>query len=370
MKSPIAHAPLAVPRRLRGFGMVELMVSLVLGLVIVAAMGQLYSGSKQSYRTSDTTARLNENGRFAGDFLANDLRMAAYLSCGGPSARVGNSVDGGDSWIYRAEGVEGYEGGVDNLPSELNGLVRAGTDVLIVRRAAIELERALIEKQTSPEIMRLGLNHGFEIGEILVISNPACTQTSLFQVTDLANQEDPTETQVFDSVVHETTDELGPGNCTDNLFGGFDCNNPGQAENGAFREGSMVSRYSVSAYYVTASDPPTLARKRLSHADGHAVLVTDELIRDVENLQVLYGRNTNADPARSVDDYVAANQVTNWKTVVSVRFALLMRSHEEHVRTVPVSQSYDMLGATVTAPSDSRLRRVFSNVVALRNQLP
>jgi len=365
---PATAAPLA-RRPPRGFGLVELMVALTLGMVMIAAMGQLYSGSRQAYVTGNTMARLSENGRFAEDFLANDLRMAGYFSCGGQSARIGNSVDGVGSWIYRTGGIEGYEGGVDTLPSELMGQVRPGTDVLIVRRAAIDLERTLIQRSASG-MMRLGLDHGFKIGEILVISDPSCTQTSIFQVTDLVNQANPSVTDVFDSVVHDASVDVGPGNCTDSLIGSFDCSTPGMAENGEFRQGSVVSRFGVSAYYVTASDPPTLVRKRLSQSEGHATLVTDELIRDVENLQVLYGRDTLPDSSHSVDDYVTADQIADWDKVVSVHFGLLMRSREAQVRTAPALLYYDLPGSTVLATADHRLRRVFGGVVALRNHLP
>ena len=222
--------------------------------------------------------------------------------------------------------------------------------------------------------MKLGLKHGFEVGEVLVASNPACTQTSVFQVTGLTNQTTPGDTANFDTILHDTS-ALEPGNCTDRLFGSFDCSSSGDAQTGIFRPGSVVSRFAVHAYFVTTGDSPTLIRKRLGLVGGAIGLITEELIRDVEDFQVLYGRDTVKNSSLSVDDYVTADRVTDWTQVVSVRFLLLLRSQEKNIRTQAASLTYEKLvnadipasGRISTAPTDRRLRRVVGSVVALRN---
>lgn len=359
-----------VGRAAAGLALVEIMIALALGLMVIAALGQLYSGSRQSYRLSDALTRLDENGRFAVDFLANDIRMAGYLSCGGESARIGNSVNGVGNWIYDTRGLKGYEGGVDTPPADFTAQVRSGTDILIVRRASLEVERQVILNDSTKGTIRLGLDHGFQVGEVLVVSNPSCTQVSLFQVSGTLNLDHPEQSDKFDAVQYGVAEGLGPGNCTGALFGAFNCSQTAVAETGVFRPGSVVSRYAVHAYYVTAGDPPTLVRKRLTQANGQATLITEELIRDVENFQVLYGRDTTADSHHRVDDYVTANLVTDWTQVVSIRFALLIRSREANVRAAAAGPSYDLLGATVTPTADRRIRRSFGGVVALRNYLP
>ena len=361
--SVAAHHPLQL-----GFALVELMIALALGLVLVAAMGQLYSGGRRAYLVGDSLTRLNESGRFAVDFLSNDLRMAGYLSCGGSFARIGNSLNGSNDWRYVTGGIEGFEGGVDSLPTQFTGQVRADTDVLVVRRAPIDLERTLIADDVSNATMELGVDHGFKAGEVLVVSDPSCTQTALLQVTDVLKQTDDDD---IDGIKHVSGTQSSPGNCTNNLFGSFDCSSAGSSEAGQFKPGSVVSRFAVHAYYVTATDPPTLARLRLCHdGNGSSATCIDELVRDVESLQVLYGRDIFKDGGHSVDDYVTADQVTDWVDVVSVRFSLLIRSPDSNVRTMPVSLTFDLLGRTVTAPNDRHLRRQFGSVVALRNNLP
>jgi len=357
-----------------GLALVEVMIALTLGLVIVAALGQLYAGSKQSYVLGDAMVRLNENGRFVVDFLSNEIRVAGYLSCGGGASELGNSVNGGSDWLYQTVGVGGYESGASVLPSAFTNQVRAGTDVLVLRHAALDLKRSVTENSSSVNTMKFGITHDFQVGEILVIANPSCTQTSLFQVTGRLNLEHPDVDDVYDAVKYglPAGGTLGsvPGNCTGALFGTFNCSNYTlNAKGGTFPSKSLVSHYAVNAYYVSAADPPALVRKSLGR-DGQVTTNPEVLIRDVEDLQVLYGRDTHPDNTHRVDDYVTADQVTDWTTVVSIRFAILMRSRDPHVRGAAAAPSYDLLGNTVAPAADRHLRRSFGSLVALRNNLP
>lgn len=62
----------------KGFSLVEIMLALTISLFLLAGFVQLFIGSKQTYRFSDGLSRLQENGRFAIDRLAFDIRMAGF----------------------------------------------------------------------------------------------------------------------------------------------------------------------------------------------------------------------------------------------------------------------------------------------------
>lgn len=64
--------------RQRGFSMVEMLVALMLSLILTAGIIQLFIGSKQTYRFHDALSRLQENGRFAIESMAADIRMAGF----------------------------------------------------------------------------------------------------------------------------------------------------------------------------------------------------------------------------------------------------------------------------------------------------
>lgn len=65
----------------KGLSLVELMISVTLGLIVSAAMISLFISAKQSYRVNENLARLQENARFAVSFISRDLRMADYRAC-------------------------------------------------------------------------------------------------------------------------------------------------------------------------------------------------------------------------------------------------------------------------------------------------
>src|SRR3990167_11453898 len=69
-------------KRSTGFSLVELMVALVISLLIGIAVLQVFLSSKNTYRLQETMGQLQENGRFAVNYLANDLRMSGFMGCG------------------------------------------------------------------------------------------------------------------------------------------------------------------------------------------------------------------------------------------------------------------------------------------------
>ena len=59
----------------------------------------------------------------------------------------------------------------------------------------------------------------------------------------------------------------------------------------------------------------------------------DEILEGIESMQILYGEDTNND--KPTNYYVTANQVSNWRDVVSIRLRLLMRSFKNNLLPTP-----------------------------------
>lgn len=71
--------PIAVGlRRQAGVGLVEVMVSMAIGLAILGAVGYLFVGSQQMNRTQSDTVRMQESARNAMDVLGKAARQAGY----------------------------------------------------------------------------------------------------------------------------------------------------------------------------------------------------------------------------------------------------------------------------------------------------
>jgi type IV pilus assembly protein PilW len=67
-----------VPARQAGFGLVELMVSMLIGLVIIAALVTLFVNTSSNNRELARANSMIENGRFAIKVLEDDLAHAGY----------------------------------------------------------------------------------------------------------------------------------------------------------------------------------------------------------------------------------------------------------------------------------------------------
>jgi len=83
MSTPIAIEPAEARNRLRvpfqaGFGLVELMISIVIGLVIIGAMVALFLGTSRNNREMFTASSVIENGRFAIQLLESDVVHAGF----------------------------------------------------------------------------------------------------------------------------------------------------------------------------------------------------------------------------------------------------------------------------------------------------
>jgi type IV pilus assembly protein PilW len=85
-------------------------------------------------------------------------------------------------------------------------------------------------------------------------------------------------------------------------------------------------------------------------------------------MQILYGIDTTQ--TQTVSRYLTADQVTDFTNVMSVQIAVLAAGPIGSAPTPPVARTFNLLGTTVTAPIDSRLRQVFTISIAARNLLP
>lgn len=60
----------------KGFSLIEVLIAIAIGLVLVSGIGTIYLGSHQTYRIQENSARMQETGRYALDYLGRSLRQA------------------------------------------------------------------------------------------------------------------------------------------------------------------------------------------------------------------------------------------------------------------------------------------------------
>lgn len=65
----------------RGFGLVEAMLALAIGLVLLTAASQLFVSAHQTWRLQGAAARMQADARLALLRMAQDIRMAGMFGC-------------------------------------------------------------------------------------------------------------------------------------------------------------------------------------------------------------------------------------------------------------------------------------------------
>lgn len=65
----------------RGFGLIELMIALVLGLVIVAGIAQIFIAAKNTYASQNAAAGMQEDARFILSKMIQEIRMVGMFGC-------------------------------------------------------------------------------------------------------------------------------------------------------------------------------------------------------------------------------------------------------------------------------------------------
>ena len=132
-----------------------------------------------------------------------------------------------------------------------------------------------------------------------------------------------------------------------------------------YQSDAEIFIFTSRSYYIAngAGGQPALWRLDNNTATGSDNPV--ELVEGVENMQILYGEDTDND--RVPNRYFTVNSVGNLANVVAVRLSLLIRALDDNL--LHAAQTYNYNGANVPA-TDHRLRHVFTTTINLRNRSP
>ena len=86
--TPKIRLNLSSPKVQAGLTLIELMVAMTIGLFMLLAIALVYSTSKTGFSYANNTVRMTEDGAFALDLIARDVRMASYAGCTGSNIRT------------------------------------------------------------------------------------------------------------------------------------------------------------------------------------------------------------------------------------------------------------------------------------------
>ncbi len=328
----------------RGLGLVEVLVSVALGLGLVGAATVLVLSARLSTGTSDNLSRMQDAVRTSHDLLAREVREAGATPCDadGDVANVLAHAQGAAPtwWASWTEPLRGY-GGAEPFPGAPFGTGTgqrvAGTDALVVRRAvALDLARVSAHDAVGARFTTGVADPGIAVGALLMACN--YQQAAIFQVTAVNGA-----AGTFDHASGGT----GPGNCSTGLGLLPGCLAAGNGYQ--FPAGSGLGTFTVVGWYVGHNGRPQSGGRSLYRVTQTG---PQEVAEGVRNLQLSYLVSGSA-------DYVPAAAVSTaqWaqKGVVAVRVELGYEGPQTGVITTAAAQ---------------RLRRDVGYTVNLRNLQP
>ena len=324
-------------RNLSGFSLIELMVSLAIGLLISAAAFSAYLGAASANKMAEAQGRMNEDAQAALTILTQQLRMA------GSNPDQANRADSSR---------------IDPVYSPY------GTTTFSTTPATFSLSAYSIR------------------GCAGTFSNLA-TAARLDDLSCAAGAGSPPdsiavsyEADAFNSV---TTAAKVPTDCTGAALEQIAATFSGQTPSGPFAYYVADNRFYVGTAPGVAS--PSL------YCKGNGVGgVAQALVENIEDLQLSLGMVSTSTPAAGVTNatvagYLRAGEVINlaatpstqndadrWAKVITVRLCVLVRS-EALVAPDLISARYLQCDGTLNvAPADRRLRRAYATTVVLRNR--
>ena len=370
---------------MRGVSLIEMMIALAIGSFLILGLVRVFSASRTAYQLSEGVSRVQENGRFAIEFIQRDLRMVGHMGCVNDQAHMqnvgalANHVPAGGSGVAFPTGIQAYEAtknsattmNLANAPAtwspalpaavtELNPL--GGSDILQLRFLASE-------GVPVQEISIAGTNSTIRVTTGTPSRWSALTQGGvaspvMFGLADCS----------YVDLFTATATDAGAGTVTVGVpLDRYTPQPQGQ---------TMLYRLESVVYFVGtgASGQRALMRARATTAGGYEV--PEELVEGIESLQVEIGMDSNAadmpakPPSGYIGQFVRPSTISNttpeptWRAVGAVRLGVLVASPDRSASEQPAG-GRSLLGVSFTPadPADNRYRFGYESTVALRNRL-
>ncbi len=344
----------------RGMTLVELMVGMAVGLFVVLVAGTIFISTRVLHGVGSAATRMSENGRLAMDVLQTDLRNAAFVGCRPllNDSPVIVLLAGNGGFLTSSAGLRGNRGTGSGFSPALTGPLAAlpsasaplpTSDVISLRVPAdmpgLGIVAAMPSTLSAPQVAASSPTNTLAAGDIVLLAS--CKASTMFQVTE--------------------ANPAATGTLSHGLAGGFV---PGNATNDLqqrFRTDATVYKMETRHYFVA----PSVLRPGTNSLWRFVVpgaVDPEEIASGVDRLAVTYGIDGGvAAGQQNVDHYVAADGVTTWDKVVSVRLQMLVATAKDNVtRSI---QSVDFAGSAI-AFNDHRLRTSLTEVVTVRNGAP
>lgn len=353
-----------------GMSLMELMIALTIGLMLLSGLAVIFSSSSDANRELQKTAAQIENGRYAVDTLAQDLRLAGFYghlfdlgSIATPASVPPDPCQSSDAaellknlWFP----VQGYRGTIDssNPASDVrpnisatscgglltNANLKPGSDILVVRRADTNA-LAATDVATSNVYYLQAASTGAEVqvgGGIAVADKKADGATD--STLKLSNGVSPAPSAPIRKL-HVSVYFVAP--CSVGKGTNGECT-------GAAGEDTI----------------PTLKRLELSSVGAMSIV---PLVEGIDYLKLEYGVDTSPSSVSPETGYAGDATVdsytptpADWTTVIAAKVYVLARNTQP-TRDYVDDKTYALGSITAPARNDAYKRHVFTALAQLAN---
>ena len=340
-RSPASH-------RYQGFSLIELLVSMTIGLVITVAAGSAYLGASTAGKVADAQSRMNEDGQAALNILTQHLRM------------VGSNP---------------------NQPNRAAVFLRNPVyDPTYV--GATSTPYASTTYVVAPAYTRSPYSIRGCDGTFTVVTAGA-TDISVLNCAAGANTLPDSIAISYEADLYNTKPDTNskPTDCLGNPLTVFNVVFTPPAPDPVMNDSFSVA---VNRFYIATSGSVAAPTLFCKGNGGNSPVSPQPLVENIEDMQFTYGTvSTSAIlSTATVAGYLRANEVaslvitpstaaddsTRWGKVLSVRICVLVRSETLSAPDAASARYDDCQGARNVAAPDLRLRRAYFTTVVLRNR--
>lgn len=275
------------PRRgTRGMTLVELMISIVLGLLVTGAAVSMFLSFSRTYTASETLSRVQENARIGFELMSQDLREAGGVPCAkaGTNNLLRTVLSNANAVWWTTwgqgslgDGLRGYNDGA------LSGS-KSGTDALEIMSGSSAATAHVTNHDTTNRVFSvIPASHGFAANDILVVCDNE--RSTIFQASAVSGA----------AITHPATVSSDYG------------------------DNSVLVRLQAERWYVAANGRGGNSLYRVVMR-GSTLGAPEEVLEGVSNMQLTY-LNSGA------SNYVTS-ATANWPSVRAVRVELTLDGRE------------------------------------------
>ncbi len=347
--------------RTAGFGLVELMIAMALGLLVLAGVLVIFLAQRQAYQNATSQALIQDADNALSAFITPVIRGAGFMGCGTIGNGVVTYVSTRNTPLTfdTSSAIKGFE--ASSMPTAIvDGAANDST--------ASDWTPALDASFLTPAVG--GVEQGSDV-LTLVGAPPGAAPVGmisfgagLIKVNDSSGITNARQMVALSDCGKSSIFEINPA-ASNNL-----AYTMGPNGTPAYPSGSQVIPIQQTAFFVAKrknSDQSALFEGVMTIPSGgsaaNATWAISEIVPDVINMQVLYGVGVQGQTAQ----YVDASAVTNWNAVTTVRLGFLIEGNSASTTAATNQTSFKLFNTTLKVPADSRLRHTYYMTVNLRN---